>query len=63
MWFKTAGISEAIKLSSFPSPTIRGLSFLTAIILSGSFLATTPIAKLPSSLEVALTTASNKSPS
>ena len=38
----TAGISEAIKFSPFPNPTISGLSFLTAISLSCSSPQTTP---------------------
>ena len=62
VWLKTAGISEAIKYSFCPMPTIKGLSFFTAISLSGSFLLITPMAKLPSSLAVALITESNKSP-
>ena len=53
-------MSEAIKLSFSPNPTISGLSFLTAIILSGSLFAITPIAKLPSNLAVAFTTASKR---
>ena len=62
VWLKIAGISEAIKYSFCPIPTIKGLSFFTAISLSGSLLLITPMAKLPSSLAVALITESNKSP-
>ncbi len=33
---KRAGISEAMKFSFLPTPTTRGLPYLTATILSGS---------------------------
>ena len=47
VYFKIAGMSDAIKFSFSPIPIISGLSFLTAIILSGSSFAITLIAYDP----------------
>ena len=47
VYSRTAGMSEAIKFSPFPSPIIKGLPFLMAKILSGSNVEITPIAYAP----------------
>ena len=63
VYFKSAGISDAIKFSFFPSPTIRGLSFLTATISFGFLEQITPKAYAPLIIVVSLFTASSRFPS